>query len=401
MMTMEISKVLIDIFKDDLCKDQREMKVFCDTNELSTSKMIMRKYNMSVDEYRNEIEVIAHLCSQGITGIPKVLGHGFEGEIPYLDIEYFDGIRVYNLLAYLREIEETMPDLKDIAHDIKLHIKNKCLERQISIQKGLISWAKDFNKTAVYPQKKLKNIVSILAQVMEFQNIDYVKLAEELDYIIEKFEKIAIVPFRDATTKNMVIYLPELYLERFLDDKKDVLSADLKRKETVINMIRENRYHDFLNAQIVDFDFSSCEHLTTIYDDPIGFNCHEIMWSGFPELKSLVWSGDFSPNFGEDIAISFIVRYLRFGGRKMCYHVFHPHAYNYRFKYDDENFYFLHLNEIINHYWKDARKIIPQFMSFVEMVVEFDKGKIIDSIDEFEAFYPNCNRKFYLDLFPY
>ena len=85
----------------------------------------------------------------------------------------------------------------------------------------------------------------------------------------------------------------------------------------------------------------------------------------------------------------------------MCYHIFHPYAYAYRFKYDDENFYFDHLNEIIDYYWKDARKVIPQFMQFIDMVVEFDKEKIIDSVDEFVAAYPDCNRKFYLDLFPY
>lgn len=399
---MNISKKLIDIFKDDLCKDQREMKVFCDESRNSGSGMIMRKYNTTIEEYNNEIKVIDYLSSfEGVNGIPRVLCHGFEGEVPFIDIEYFNGIRVYNLLAYLREIELTMPNLKDKAHAIKVHIKNKCLERQIAIQKGLISWAAYYKKNVVYPQNKLKNIVFILAQVMQFKGIDYDKLSKELDEIIGRFEKIAIVPFRDATTKNMVIYCPELYLEEYLDDARDVLAADLRRKEAVINMIREDRYNNIINAPIVDFDFSSCEHLTTIYDDPIGFNCHEIMWNGLPDLNSLVWSGTPSSNFGEDIAVSFIVRYLRFGGRKMCYHIFHPHAYNYRFKYDNENFYFVHLNEIIEHYWKEARKTIPQLMAFIELVVKFDKDKIIDTVDEFEVVYPNCNRKFYLDLFPY
>ncbi len=398
---MDISKKLIDIFKDDLCKDQREIKVFRDDKNLSRSNMIMRKYNTSMEEYKNEIKVIDYLCAQDIQGIPKILGHGFECGVPYLDIEYFDGIRVYNMLAYLKEIEQTMPNLKECASQIFTQLKEKCLNRQIAIQKGLIAWAKDCNKSVVYPQNKLKNIVFILAEVMQFKDLDYVKLGEELDYIIKKFEKIAIVPFRDATTKNMVIYLPDLYLERYLDDNKDVLSADAKRKEVVINMLKEGKWQSIINAPIVDFDFSSCEHLTTIYDDPIGYNCHEIMWGGFPNLKTLVWGGEPSLNYNEDIAISFIVRYLRFGGRKMCYHIFHPHAYRYRFKYDNENFYFSHLNEVIDYYWKDARKIIPQFMGFVEKVVAFDKSKIIDAIDEFELAYPNCNRKFYLDLFPY
>lgn len=398
---MNFSKELIDIFKDDLCKDQREMKVFRDMNGCSVSNLILRKHNLSLEEYRNEINVIDYLSSYGIQGIPRILEHGFVGGVPYIDIEYFNGIRVYNLLAYLNEIAKTEPELKGKVHEIRLHIKNKCIERQIAIQKGLIAWAKDNNKTAIYPQQKLKNIVYILARVMELDSIDYSKLAQELDYLIEKFEQYASVPFRDATSKNMVIYMPELYLENFIDADKDVLSADQRRKEYVLNMIRENKYQAILDAPIIDFDFSSCEHLTTVHDDPIGFNCHEVLWNGMIATEELMWCGDLSSNVGENIAISFIVRYLRFGGRKMCYHIFHPYAYAYRFKYDDENFYFDHLNEIIDYYWKDARKVIPQFMQFIDMVVEFDKEKIIDSVDEFVAAYPDCNRKFYLDLFPY
>ena len=398
---MVISKDLITIFKDDLCKDQREMKVLCDTEGVSSSGMILRKYNTSVEEYNNEIKVIDYLCAQNVGGIPRVLRHGFEGQVPYIDIEYFDGIRVYNLLAYMREIAEEIPDLADEAQELSGRLKERCLERQIAIQKSLILWAQECGKTEVYPQKKLRNIVSILARVMKLQGLDYGKLDSELEYIIDRFESIATVPFRDATTKNMVIYLPELYLERFLGDDGDVIEADRRRKQAVIELLRSGGYERIAEAAIVDFDFSSCEHLTTVYDDPIGFSCHEIMWQGMPKPEALLWGGSAREDNGVDIAISFIVRFLRFGGRKLCYHIFHPHAYKYRFKYDNENFYFEHLNELIEHHWENARSIIPQFMSFVDRVVEFDKREIIDNIDEFELAYPDCNRKFYLDLFPY
>lgn len=199
----------------------------------------------------------------------------------------------------------------------------------------------------------------------------------------------------------MVIYYPKLYLGNFIDENTDVLSADLKRKDFFIKMIKDGTYKDILNAPIIDFDFSSCEYLTSIYDDPIGYNCHEIMWSGTLDVEELIWYGEKSINFGKDIALSFIIRFLRFGGRKMCYHIFHPHAYKYRFKYDNEKFYFNNLNKIIIHYWPECEKCIPEFMNFINKVVLFDKSKIIDDIDGFELEYPSCNRKFYLDLFPY
>lgn len=398
---MNFSEKLIEIFKQDLCKDQREIALLNDVYKNSISGKIMRKYNTSVEEYNNEVNVINYLLKEGILGIPRVLGHGFENNIPYIDIEYFDGIRVFNVLAYLREIEKKMPDLKKDIVFIKETLRKKCLERQKSIQNVLIKWANDCGKTDVYPQKKIRNIIEMLSKVMQLEDINFEKLSIELDGIISDFNRIAKIPFRDSTTKNMVIYYPKLYLGNFIDENTDVLSADLKRKDFFIKMIKDGTYKEILNAPIIDFDFSSCEHLTSIYDDPIGYNCHEIMWSGTLDVEELIWNGEKSINFGKDIALSFIIRFLRFGGRKMCYHIFHPHAYKYRFKYDNENFYFNNLNKIIIHYWPECEKCIPEFMNFINKVVLFDKSKIIDNIDEFELEYPSCNRKFYLDLFPY
>lgn len=396
---MNIERKLIDIFKNDLCKDQREIKVF--ESKSSSSGKVLRKFNTSIEEYKNEIKVIDYLINEGLTGIPRIIEHNFNDSTPYIDIEYFDGIRVYNLLAYLREFEIAYPSLSEKIVQLRNLLKAKCLERQKKIQAALIKWAHENSKTAIYPQDKLYNIVNILSEVMEMKNINLQKLQIELKQIITDFEKIATVPFRDSTTKNMVIYLPELYLENYMTGKHDALEADEKRKKVVLEKLLSDNYSDIENAQIIDFDFSSCEHLTSVFDDPIGYNCHEILWNGIPNKDKLFWNG-YSENLGgKEIAISFIIRYLRFGGRKMCYHIFHPDAYKYRFKYDNENFYFNNLKNILLHFWPTAETNIPEFIKFIEEVVKFDKNKIIDDIDEFEITYPDCNRKFYLDLFPY
>ena len=59
----------------------------------------------------------------------------------------------------------------------------------------------------------------------------------------------------------------------------------------------------------------------------------------------------------------------------MCYHIFHPDAYKYRFKYDNENFYFDNLKEIILHFWPSADQEIPEFLKFIDEIVLFDKIK--------------------------
>ncbi len=397
---MKIAKELITIFRDDLCKDQREITIMHDTVGKSSTGKIMRKYNTSVEEYNNEIDVINFLISNGITGIPKIVGDGVEKDCHYLDMEYYDGIRVYNFFAYLREISAEYPELTDKCASLKSAIFKICLQRQKEIQKGLMLWAERNNKTEVYPQKKLLNIVKILSCVMQL-DVDIDKLAQDVKYISDEFEKISVVPFRDSTTKNMVIYCPELYLGNFIDASCDVLKANSKRKEVILKTIKDDTYMHYAECAIIDFDFSSCEHLTSIYDDPIGFKCHEINWDGIPETSSLIWNTAVPPIEGKDIALSFIVRYLRFGGRKLAYHIFHPDAYIIRFAFDDENFYFDTLSEITRHFWKDADKYIPNFLKFIDLVSAFDKDKIIDDEDEFEEQYPNCNRKFYIDIFPF
>ncbi|MDE6294253.1 MAG: hypothetical protein K2L88_06515, partial [Clostridiales bacterium] len=193
---------------------------------------------------------------------------------------------------------------------------------------------------------------------------------------------------------------PELYLGKFVEKGKSVLEGDEVRKQKVLDYLVDGSYKKVIDCPIIDFDFSSCEHLTSIYDDPIGFTSHEIAFTAMPSEKELVWIAGESVN-KKDIAISYIIRYLRFGGRKIMYHIFHPNAYKYRFKYDNENFYFDNLIEIILHYWPQAKDVIPEFIKFITSVKEFDKSKIIDSIDEFELQYPQCNRKFYVDVFPY
>ncbi|MDE7264022.1 MAG: hypothetical protein K2N64_05125 [Anaeroplasmataceae bacterium] len=400
---MKFSKEILKLFRDDLCKDQREIEILPYPDSISGK--IMRKYNTSKEEYATEIEVINFLLQSKAGCVPRIFGNGSilledKQEVSYLDIEYFDGIRVYNVLAYLRKIDKMNLGLNEQTKELKTFLYQRCRQNQINIQSALIKLAQKKQSKKIYPQQKLVDLVKMLCEIMKL-DIHEELFSHDLPYIINEFNRMATVPFRDSTTKNMVLYYPKLYLEHYLDVDKNVLMADEKRLSKFVEMLKSGEYKDLLNCPIIDFDFSSCQDLTSKYDDPIGFSCHEINWLEMPKAKDLIWNNkDFNID-GKEIAITFIIRFLRFGGRKMAYHILHPNAYRYRFKYDDENFYFNHLNDVVNEFWPQAKKEIPCFIKFVEQVIKFDKTKIIDEVDEFELEFPNCNRKFYVDIFPY
>lgn len=396
---MVIGKTTIQAFRDDLCKDQREIQIISDSYNRSKSGLIVRKYSTSIEEFKNEMDVMTHLSKDGLNNIPLVTGFGSDSIGSYLDIEYYNGIRVFNLLAYIRELRAEHPEYLALLSEFRDEILNKCLLNQISIQKSLLKWSCSSQKKEPYPQNKLYIIISMLSELGGFE-VDQKKIQNELINIASEFEQISTVPFRDSTTKNMVIYYPDLYLGKYVESDEDVLSADERRKAAFFRMVQDGSYEEILNSPIIDYDFSSCENLTSVYDDPIGFLCHEITFKGIPNASELIWLEGQKID-SKDIALSFIIRYLRFGGRKMTYHIIHPHAYKYRFKYDNEFFYFGHLDQIVQYFWPDSTVAIPEFLKLIQNVKKLNKSDLFDDVDEFEIQYPNCNRKFYLDIFPY
>lgn len=396
---MVISKATIKAFRDDLCKDQREIQIISDTSSQSNTGFIVRKYSTSIEEFKNEIDVMTCLANDGLQNIPSVIGSGSDAIGSYLDIEYYNGIRVFNLLAYIREIQGMYTEYADLLSEFREEILHKCLINQIHVQSSLFNWSRTSLPKMPYPQNKLFIIINMLSELYGFE-LDQQKIKNELWYIANEFEKISVVPFRDSTTKNMVIYYPDLYLGNYIEDDGDTLCADERRKIAFLRMVQDGSYRRILDSPIIDFDFSSCENLTSVYDDPIGFSCHEITFKGIPNANELIWLDNYKIN-PKEIALSFIIRYLRFGGRKMTYHIIHPHAYIYRFKYDNEFFYFNKLEPIIKHFWPESASVIPEFLKLVQNVKKTNKTDLFDDVDEFEIQYPNCNRKFYLDIFPY
>ena len=405
---MRVDKKFLKIFRDDLCKDQRDILVIS-SRKSRTGKKI-RKFSTSNDENVDEIDVLNYLQEQGVTGIPRVLEKNDNADKPYIDLEYYDGIRVFNVLSYIRRVKREYLNLAPIAEKLRKELFNKTKERQKLIQKHLIDWALKNDKKRIYPQQKLYTLVDVLYGIIHSKDEDSVveaglaEINKDIDKVVEIFNEYADTPFRDATTKNMVLYYKHLYLGKFIKRGKSTLEADEDRYRYFVRMLKNGHYKKLLKAEIIDLDFSSCTDLTTRYDDSIGFLCHEINFRKILEPKELAWNMDEDKANGKAIAITFIVRYLRFGGRKLAYHMLHPDAYFSRFKYDHENFYFERLSKLVTYYWPESKKELPNLLKFfddVDFTRKFDKDSVIDSVDEFEKEYPDCSRKFYIDIYPY
>lgn len=394
----------LEVFRNDLCKDQREMEILNVDKSISRSGLVLRKHSNSIDEYINELNVIDFFEKEKIDGILKII-QTQNGDNPFIDFEYYNGIRIFNIFAYIRRLKDVRPDLYHIGQEIQNVLFEKIQQRQVNIQKALIEWALLNNKQEIYPQTKLYDLIELLFQVINSSSLKLYKVFEDVEHVVNRFNHFADTPFRDSTTKNMLLYYPKLYLGNFKKEFESADSADEARFEYFIHMLENGAYHELFSAEIIDFDFSSCEHLTTKYDDPIGLMCHEITYTGIPDQKDILWvENKNSEEHGEEIAISFIIRYLRFGGRKLTYHIFHPNAYRFRFKYDDELFYFSNLNKIVLHFWPEAQSFIPNLLEFIDIVrdtIENRSETIIDDVDEFEDAFPTCSRKFYLDIYPY
>ena len=401
---MLIQKRWLKVFRNDLCKDQRKMEIISVDKPVSRSGYILRKHSNSIEEFINEFNVINFMQNEKIDGILRIVQIGDEIN-PYIDFEYYDGIRIYNIFAYIRRLKDIRPDLYQVGIKIQNILFEKIRNKQIQIQKALIKWAALNDKHDIYPQSKLYDLIELLFQVVDTSSLKLHQVFHDIDYVVKRFNAYADTPFRDSTTKNMVLYYPNLYLGRFKDELETSDVADEKRFLYFIRMLETDEYIELLNSEIIDFDFSSCEHLTTKYDDPIGLQCHEITCNGTPSEREILWvRNNIEGNHGEEIAVSFIVRYLRFGGRKLAYHIFHPNAYKYRFKYDNELFYFSNLKKFVLYFWPEAKEIIPNLLEFVTIVhdtIEYKNETIIDDIDEFEDAFPNCSRNFYLDIYPY
>jgi len=124
-----------------------------------------------------------------------------------------------------------------------------------------------------------------------------------------------------------------------------------------------------------DIDFSSVIHLTSIEDDPISLHCHEWTYGSQPtDAASFVLDSCLGQVSAERTAASFLVRYLRFGGRKLAYYLVNPQGFKVRFAYDDPLFYFRLLPEICEDLSPAFSKEFADLIHVTELIYKAAKN---------------------------
>jgi hypothetical protein len=219
--------------------------------------------------------------------------------------------------------------------------------------------------------------------------IDETRLERELRAIDHLWNAYATTPFRDAAPKNMLVASSELYLGAY--------NGEAERRSYLVNTLDGCDEPRWVNAPVVDIDFSSCCDLTTPEDDLISLRYHERTWECGPTRETpLTWDGSHD---AMRAALTFLVRYYRFGGRKAAYRLLHPWGHRIRFRFDSDLFYFQKLPAILDELWPEARKDIPELLRITEALSRH-LGIGRPEIDHFVAEGLAEKRIYYSDVFP-
>jgi len=264
---------------------------------------------------------------------------------PTLLLEPLRGIRLYDLLRLLRTIEGQRPERAAQARQASLVLLRRGLEQLFQLQRALLDWPAAAERPAYPLASHVTGMLSLAVRLLGLPPLLGSECRELLDLRYRWEAADALVPFRDATTKNILVAIGELAPSPELgpNDRMACLLAWLDREEVD-------------TAPLIDFDFTSVVHRTAPEDDLFSLLGHA---GSLPVtetlLAELVPDGSAWPNAvaqlvtrihpeirpnPERAARALLVRYLRFGGRKLLYRLLNPAAYAVRFRYDNPAFYF-------------------------------------------------------------
>ena len=336
-----MNRTTLLLFKSEFWKDKRKIEIV----PFSGSDCLLKHYDSDL-EMDTECSIIEHLIKNGIHHVPRIYSRDSSAAL----MSYIKGIRVFNLFVVLDEYSKIDP-IK--ALHIKRSILNRCEQQQKNLQNLLLSWKAAQTHYEPYPSLKLETAVSVLSDCLDI-SYDYGCISKEIRHISDYMAQHSVVPFRDSTTKNMILSCDDLFLRNY--------SSESERDAQIFKWIDNGKINELLASPIIDIDFSSCINDTTPEDDVIGLKFHQRTWDGsMPNASDLVW------NFAPDpyrAAISFMVRFYRFGSRKASYKLLHKETAAKRFKYDDSCYYFDELPKFVNVLCPDVIDEYPAFFDF-------------------------------------
>jgi CTP:molybdopterin cytidylyltransferase MocA len=267
-------------------------------------------------------------------------------------LEPIRGIRLYDLLRLLRSIEQQSPERAALARSVSLVMLRRSLGQLLSLQRALLEWPLAAERPG-YPLTS--HVAGLLATILRLLGLPPLLSAEcrELRALDRHWQAAdALLPFRDATTKNIVVVIPELApgTGTTTADRITKLLTWLDRAESD-------------TVPLVDVDFTSVAQRTAPEDDLFSLLAHagslpvsvQLLAELVPDVPA--WpnavaelAGRIHPAILQDpgrAARALLVRYLRFGGRKLLYRILNPAAFAVRFRYDDPGFYFARLPDVL------------------------------------------------------
>ncbi len=313
----------LDYFRTDISKDQVRHGM-----TPGPAGHVFLKRTPSPAHARREHDTLCRLFAAGGEPlVPEPLG--VAGSDVVLGLT--DGIRLFELLRMLRSLATAPEDplLAQRATDARDVLLARCLEREQRIQTVLRT---DPEAVRIpYPfDQKIRRLLDHLARLCDLPPAD-ARLRRELDLLAELWSAAACVPFRDATPKNILIADPDLAIRAGRDPAA--------RMARLRDRLASGAPDDWRRIPILDVDFTSVEHLTAPEDDAISLLGHQISHEG-PAVATLAAIGRRAP---QRTALGLLVRYLRFGGRKLSYRILNPTGFRVRFRHDDPAFYFTSL----------------------------------------------------------
>jgi len=276
------------------------------------------------------------------------------------------------------------------ATDIKRRILHRCEEQQKELQKLLLKWktTSSFIREP-YPSSKLESAISLLSDCLGIR-YDRYRMTAEIKRVSDYVAEHSVVPYRDSTTKNMILACEDLFLLNY--------SNESEREEQIVKWIESGAINEILACPIIDIDFSSCINDTTPEDDVISLILHQRSWNGnAPNASELVW------NFASEpyrAALSIIVRFLRFSSRKVAYRTLHKETAAKRHKYDDLFYYFYELPNFVTAVCPDVIEEYPTLFDFnarahAKLTETEISGDYFQKSDLYE------NETSYIDVFPH
>lgn len=287
-------------------------------------------------------------------------------------MEYVQGVRLFDLLRLMKDVGHTYPDLADVANDAGICLLKRSLLRLGEIQKALLTWPLRSHLPA-YPQgTHIHDLLSTITKALQLPSLTSLVMDELAEFEMIWNANDAVVPFRDATPKNIMIEIPQLTRSGHADSAERVdLTAAWLRK------------YDSNTVRIIDYDFTSTEHLTAPEDDIISLLAHQgsihlgtqvlgmdsRSWPrGIAQLPSS-FGLPFAPDL-ERTARALLVRFLRLGGRKLLYRMVNPVGYEIRFRYDTPNYYFNTLSEQLCTLDTGFSQRWPNILSLLQQIAQ-------------------------------